>query len=83
MGVNMKKKYIATVLLIIGILLLCVSIVLAVIATGNKNIIGGADFSTFAFVFFRESKGIYSALACLGIISLIASVIVRLRKTKL
>ena len=79
----MKKKHIATLLLIIGILLLCVSIVLAIIATSNKNIIGGADFPTFAFVFFLENKGIYSTFACLGIISLIASVIVRLRKTKL
>ena len=52
----MKKKHIATILLIIGILLLCVSIVLAIIATRNKNIIGGADFPTFAFVFFREKE---------------------------
>ena len=77
----MKKKHIATILLIIGILLLCVSIVLAVIETRNKDTIGGADFPTFVFVFFRENKGIYFALACLGIISLIASVIVRTRKT--
>ena len=79
----MKKKHLATILLVTGILLLCVSIVLAVIATRNKDIIGGADFATFVFVFFRENKGIYSTLACLGIISLIASVIVRLRNTKL
>lgn len=79
----MKKKHIANILLIIGILLLCISIVFAIIATRNKNIIGGADFPTFVFVFFRENKGIYSILAYLGIISLIVSVIVRLQRTKL
>ena len=77
----MNKKHIATILLVIGILLLCLSIVLAVIATGNKNIIGGADFPTFVFVFFRENKGLYSTLAFCGIVSLIASAIIRLRKT--
>ena len=78
----MNKKHIATILLVIGILLLCLSIVLAVIATGNKNIIGGADFPTFVFVFFRENKGLYSTLAFCGIVSLVASAIIRLRKTK-
>ncbi len=78
----MNKKHIATILLVIGILLLCLSIVLAVIATGNKNIIGGAGFPTFVFVFFRENKGLYSTLAFCGIVSLIASAIIRLRKTK-
>ena len=77
----MNKKHIATILLVIGILLLCLSIVLAVIATGNKDIIGGADFPTFVFVFFRENKGLYSTLAFCGIVSLIASAIIRLRKT--
>lgn len=78
----MNKKHIAAILLVIGIVLICLSIALAVIATGNKNIIGGADFPTFVFVFFRENKGLYSILAFCGIISLVASVIVRLRKTK-
>ena len=78
----MNKKHITTILLVTGILLLCFSIVLAVIATGNKNIIGGADFPTFVFVFFRENKGLYSTLAFCGIVSLVASAIIRLRKTK-
>ena len=78
----MHKKHISTILLVTGILLLCFSIVLAVIATGNKNIIGGADFPTFVFVFFRENKGLYSTLAFCGIVSLVASAIIRLRKTK-
>ena len=78
----MNKKHISTMFLVTGILLLCLSIVLAVIATGNKNIIGGADFPTFVFVFFRENKGLYYTLAFCGIVSLVASAIIRLRKTK-
>ena len=78
----MNKKHIAAILLVIGIVILCLSIVLAVIATGNKNIIGGADFPTFIFVFFRENKGLYSTLAFCGIVLLISSVVVRLRKAK-
>lgn len=53
----MKKKYIVIALLALGILLLCGSVVLAAIAAGNKNIIGGADFPTFCFVFFHEKGG--------------------------
>ena len=49
----MNKKYMATILLVTGIILICLSIVLAVIETSNKNIVGGADFPTFIFVFFR------------------------------
>ena len=78
----MNKKHISTILLVTGILLLCFSIVLAVIATGNKNIIGGADLPTFVFVFFRENNGLYSTLAFCGIVSLVASAIVRLQKRK-
>ncbi len=78
----MKKKHIAAILLIIGIILLFVPIVLAVIETNNMDIIGGADLPTFVLVFFQQNKGLYSTLAFCGIISLVASVIVRLRKTK-
>ena len=78
----MNKKHIATILLVTGSILICLSVVLAVISAGNKHIIGGADFPTFVYVFFYERKGIYSTLAFCGIISLIASVIVWLRKRK-
>ena len=54
----MKKKYIVIALLSTGIILLCISIILAIIATGNKNIIGGADLPTFLFVFTCE-KTVY------------------------
>ena len=78
----MNRKHIATVLFVMGFVLLCLSVVLAVIATGNKNIIGGADLPTFVFVFFRENNGLYSTLAFCGIVSLVASAIVRLQKRK-
>lgn len=81
-GHCMNRKHIATVLFVMGFVLLCLSIVLAVIATGNKNIIGGADLPTFVFVFFRENNGLYSTLAFCGIVSLVASAIVRLQKRK-
>ena len=72
----MKKKYIITSLLVIGILLILTSIILAVIATSGKDIIGGADLPTFTFVFTREKNGLYSKLANCGIISVVASVLV-------
>lgn len=72
----MKKKHIVVSLLTIGVVLLCLSIVLAMIATGNKNIIGGADLPTFLFVFYYEKRGLYSTLAFLGIAASIASAIV-------
>ena len=81
-GQCMNKKHIAAILAVTGGALICLSVVLAVISTGNKHIIGGADFPTFVYVFFYERKGICSTLAFCGIISLIASAIVRLRKRK-
>ena len=72
----MKKKHVVVSLLTIGVVLLCLSIILAMIATGNKNIIGGADLPTFLFVFYHEKRGLYSTLAFLGIAAIIASAIV-------
>lgn len=76
----MKKKYIVIALLSTGIILLCISIILAIIATGNKNIIGGADLPTFLFVFTYEKRGLYSTLALLGISVIIVSTIVAMVK---
>lgn len=78
----MIKKHIVVLLLLVGIALLGISVVLAIIATGNKNIIGGADFPTFLFVFYHEKRGLYSALAFSGIAAIIASVVVALAKEK-
>ena len=72
----MKRKYIITSLLVIGILLILTSIILAVIATSGIDIIGGADLPTFTFVFTHEKNGLYSKLANCGIISVVASVLV-------
>ncbi len=76
----MKKKYIVIALLALGILLLCGSVVLAAIAAGNKNIIGGADFTTFCFVFFHEKGGLYSSLALLGVAAIFTAVIAGIKK---
>ena len=76
----MKKKPI--VIAAIGIVLVCLSLILAAIATANKNIIGGADLPTFTYVFFYENRGMYSTLAFCGVVSIIVSVVVGLRKKK-
>ncbi len=76
----MKKKYLSIVFLIIGLILISLSIILAIIATVNKDIIGGADFSTFLLVFSRGKGGLYSILASCGIISLVTSAVLGLWK---
>ena len=79
----MKKKHIVVSLLTIGVVLLSLSVILAMIATGNKNIIGGADLPTFLFVFYYEKRGLYSTLAFFGIAAIIASAVVgRVKKSK-
>ena len=70
----MKRKIVANILITFGIILMCVAVALSVI--------GGADFHTFAFVFFRESSGIYFLLAVFGVVSIAASVIIRLLNRK-
>ena len=78
----MKRKIVANILITFGIILMCVAVALSVIATNKQDIIGGADFHTFAFVFFRESRGIYFLLAVFGVVSIAASVIIRLLNRK-
>ncbi|MBQ4563246.1 MAG: hypothetical protein IJA58_02055 [Lachnospiraceae bacterium] len=78
----MKKKPIVITLLIVGIALVCLSLILAVVATANKDIIGGADWPTFTYVFFYENRGMYSTLACCGVISVIVAAVVGVRKKK-
>lgn len=63
-----KNKVVANLLLMLGIILLCVAVVLSVIVTSGKDIIGGVDFHTFVFVFFREHSGIYFLLAVFGVV---------------
>lgn len=78
----MKNKIVANIFLTLGIVLVCVAIVLSIIATNEKDIIGGAGLSTFVFVFFREHSGVYFLLAVLGVASIAASVITRILKKK-
>lgn len=76
----MKKKPIVIALFIVGLVFICLSIALAFIATANKNIIGGADLPTFTYVFFYENRGLYSTLACCGVIAIVVSVVMGLKK---
>ena len=76
----MKKFIIFTIS--IGVLLLCLSVILAIIETVNKDIIGGADFSTFLFVFKYENDGLYSMLALLGVADIIVAIAWKLVKRK-
>lgn len=78
----MKKKPIVIALFIAGIVLVGLSVVLAVVITANKNIIGGADWSTFVYVFSHENRGIYSALTCCGVIAIVVSVVMGLKKKR-
>ena len=78
----MKKKYIVIILFIVGAVLVCLPLVLAVIETANKDIIGGADIYTFNYVFFRENRGIHSILTICGMIFIIVSVVMRSQRRK-
>lgn len=79
----MKKIYIVISLFIVGSAQLLLSLILAVVTTANRNIIGGADLPTFLFIFVRENGGIYFALACLGVLFIIVSIVVGVMKKKL
>ena len=76
----MKKKYFTAIFLVVGLILICLSIILAIIATVNKDVIGGSDFPTFLLVFSRGKGGLYSILVSCGIISLVTSAVLGLWK---
>ena len=78
----MKKKPIVIALFIVGIVFICLSVALAVVATANKNIIGGADWPAFVYVFSHENRGMYSALACGGVISVLTSIVLGVVKKR-
>ena len=78
----MKKKRIVILLLVAGIVLVLTSVILAGIETGNKDIVGGAGFPTFRFVFRNEKDGLYCNMASLGICAIIASIVVGIVKKK-
>lgn len=70
----MKRKYIKITLFAIGIVCVCVSLVLMYVSMASVNIIGGADWPTFFFIFFRKSGGLYSILTLLGLLSIMISI---------
>lgn len=77
------KKHIERLLLLLGIILLCISVVLVIMAVNSINIIGGADIFTFLFVFFQGNGGLYFIIALLGFAAVIASGIISIvRKRK-
>ena len=77
----MKKKHVVFALIIIGILLTCTSVLLAVIETANADVIGGADFPTFALMW--RTHPAYTALALFGIAAAItAAVLLAVKKGK-
>ena len=78
----MKRKFVTSLFLALGIILVCMAVILSIFATSEKDIIGGADFHTFVFVFFREHGGIYFLLALLGVISMVVSAITHILNRK-
>ena len=78
----MKRRIITNLFLALGIILVCMAVILSIFSTSEKDIIGGADFHTFVFVFFREDSGIYFLLALLGVISMVVSAITRILNRK-
>lgn len=51
-----------------GFLLLCGAVLSAAVKSAGKDVIGGAGFSSFVFVFFREAHGLHAWLALLGLL---------------
>ena len=78
----MKRKIVTSLFLALGIILVCMAVILSIFATSEKDIIGGADFHTFVFVFFREHGGMYFLLALLGVISMVVSAITHILNKK-
>ena len=74
------KKAIVIALLTLGVLLFAVPLVLAVIATVNTSVIGGADLATFNYHFFKANGGLYFLLSLTGIASLLSGTVINVVK---
>ena len=72
----MKRKAVIIGLLASGLALVCLSVVLTIFAMQNIDIIGGASWDTFYFVFRYGKNGLYSLLSTLGIVAIAVSGIV-------
>ena len=73
----MAVKKFSLLLAITGTVFLCLGFLLAGIATANRDIIGGADLSTFFYVFSQERNGLYQTLSLLGVLLILVSVLHR------
>lgn len=78
----MKRKHIIILLLILGLALVFIPLALTYVATINTNIIGGADWPTFKFVFSRSFNELYPLLTFLGILSIIAAILIGILRKK-
>ena len=78
----MRTKWLTYALVAAGLLFLCLSLTLSLVATAEKDIIGGAGWPTFSLVFFRENGGVYFLMALAGAASLIAALVLSFFKQK-
>ncbi len=78
----MKKKIVACLFLFAGIILLCLSVILTIIACTQVDVIGGADLPTLLFIFFRQSGGIHAALSFAGLVFILISAVICFIKKK-
>ena len=78
----MTHSVLRLILLIAGIALVVAAVTCAVVATANTNMIGGADFPTFLFIFSRYRGGLYSLLTGIGLLLILISLLIRPRKPR-
>lgn len=69
----MADKKLSLLLAVTGAVLLMLGLLLAITATANQDIIGGADLPTFFHVFSQEKNGLYQTLSLLGVLCIIVS----------
>jgi len=71
----MSNKMLTLLLAVTGGILLCLGLLLAVIATANRGIIGGADLPTFFYVFSQDKNGLYQTLSLVGALCIVVAVL--------
>ena len=67
----MKRKFVTSLFLALGIILVCMAVILSIFATSEKDIIGGADFHTFVLCFSESMAVCISYLLCLALFRLL------------
>ena len=76
------KKYVALGLLSFGVLTTLIPILIALIETSSRDIIGGPGFATFTYVFLSWNGGICAAVTFFGLCSLAAAAVTFFGKKK-